>query len=118
MLAVPLQTMSKLMRAESVETPVKAAPGWPMGIVLILAVLILLLVWGWSLGSDARILARMAPTDRARLFQLTRSKAEALCAAPDLEDRCRAEIDLLSKFPECGAGCQGFVASHRSRASR
>jgi hypothetical protein len=109
---------AKLMRAASLDAPEKTAIGWPAGIVLILSALILLFVWGWSLGSDARILARMAPSERARLFQLTRNKAEVLCVTPDLEDGCRAEVDLLSKFPECGADCQGFVASHRPRASR
>jgi hypothetical protein len=41
-----------------------------------------------------------------------------VCAAPDLENRCQAEIDLLSKFPECGAECRAFVAVHRPPASR
>lgn len=109
---------AKPLRADSLDTPVKTALGWPAGIVLMLAGLILLLVWVWSLGSDARILARMAPTERARLFELSRNKAEALCAAPGLEDQCRAEIDLLSKFPECGADCRMFVAAHKPPASR
>jgi hypothetical protein len=109
---------AKLMRTASLEPPLRPAIGWPVGMVLILSVLIVLFVWGWSLNSDARILGRMAPSQRARLFQLTRSKAEAVCAAPDLEDRCQAEIDLLSKFPECGAECRAFVAVHRPPASR
>ena len=108
----------KLMRAASLDAPVKTAIGWPAGIVLVLASLIFLFVWGWSLNSDARILARMAPSERTRLFQVTRSKAEAVCAAPGLEDQCRAEIDLLSKFPECAADCRAFVAAHEPPASR
>jgi hypothetical protein len=114
-----LRQMSlKLMRAERLDAPTKPALGWPAGIVLILAVLILLFVWGWSLNADARILSRMAHPERARLFQLTRGKAEALCAAPGFEDQCQAEINLLAKFPECDAGCRAFVAAHRSAASR
>ena len=110
---------AKLLRAASLDdAPVKTTLGWPAGIVLILAVLIALFVWGWSLNSDARILGRMAPSERARLFQLTRSKAEAVCAAPGLEEQCRAETDLLSKFPECGTECRAFVAAHRPPASR
>jgi len=108
----------KLMRATSLDPPLRSAIGWPAGLVLILSVLILLFVWGWSLNSDARILGRMAPSERARLFQLTRSKAEVVCAAPDLEERCQAEIDLLSKFPECGAECRAFISVHRPPASR
>jgi hypothetical protein len=110
---------AKLLRAASLDdAPVKTALGWPAGIVMVLAAITLLFVWGWSLNSDARILARMAPSERARLYQLTRSKAEAVCAAPGLEDQCKAEIDLLSKFPDCGTDCRAFVAAHKPPASR
>jgi hypothetical protein len=118
MLVDPVEKMSKPMRAASLDAPVKPAPGWPAGIVLILAVLMVLLVWGWSLGSDARTLARISPSERGRLFQLTRDKAGALCTARGLEEQCQAEIDLLSKFPECSTECRAFVAAHRSAASR
>jgi hypothetical protein len=108
----------KLMRAGALDAPVRTTLGWPAGIVVILAVLITLFVWGWSLNSDTRILARMAPSERARLFQLTRSKAEAVCAAPGLEDQCAAEINLMAKFPECSTECRAFVAVHKPPASR
>src|SRR5215468_2793279 len=53
---VPRASMPlKLMRAGALDAPEKTAIGWPAGIVLILAVLILLFVWGWSLGADGRI---------------------------------------------------------------
>jgi hypothetical protein len=110
---------AKLLRVASLEdAPVKTAIGWPAGIVLIVTVLILLFVWAWSLGSDGRSLARMAPSERARLFQLTRNKAEAVCAAPGLEDQCRAEVNLMAKFPECTDECRAFVAAHKPPASR
>ena len=118
MLAGPVETMSKLTRAESLDPPERTVIGWPAGIVLILSVLILLFVWAWSLGSDRRILARMAPSERGRLFQLTRNKAEAVCAAAGLEDQCRAETDLMAKFPECTDECRAFVAAHKAPASR
>lgn len=85
---------------------------------MVLVLLALVFFWGWSRGYDARVLAHMPRAEREKLFQLTRGKAEALCGDPDLEERCRSEVDLLSKFPECGAECQEFVARHRPRASR
>jgi len=91
---------------------------WPAGLALLVALAIALFVWGWIRGSDARVLARLPADERARLFQLTRNKAEAVCASPGLEERCRAEVELLSEFPECSADCRAFVARHRPRASR
>ena len=91
---------------------------WPAGLVLLVAMAALLLVWGWSRGSDARILARLPADERARLFQLTRDKARVLCADQALEDRCRDEVDLLSKFPECDTECRSFVARNHPPASR
>jgi hypothetical protein len=108
---------AKLIRDPSLEAWRRTSLGWPAGVAL-LVVVILLAFWGWTAGSDARVLGRMPPAERARLFQLTRDDAEVLCATPDLEDRCRAQVDLLSKFPECGTECQAFVARHRPRAAR
>ena len=118
----PDARLSANMAVKSIRDPSLAAwrrttLGWPAGVALLVAV-VLLVLWGWSIGSDARVLGRMPPAERARLFQLTREHAEAVCATPDLEDRCRAQIDLLSKFPECGTECQAFVARHRPRATR
>jgi hypothetical protein len=93
-------------------------PSWPAGVALLAALVIALLVWGWTRGSDARVLAGLPAAERARLFQLTWSKAEALCAEPGLEEQCRAEAALLSEFPECGADCRTFVARHKPRGSR
>jgi hypothetical protein len=91
---------------------------WPAGLALLVAMAIALFVWGWIRGSDARVLARLPADERARLFQLTRNKAEALCAEPGLEDQCRAEVDLLAEFPECSAECRTFVTRHKPRGSR
>jgi hypothetical protein len=91
---------------------------WPAGLALLIAMAIALFVWGWVRGSDARVIARLPAEERARLFELTRSKAEAVCAEPRLEDQCRAEVELLSEFPECSGDCRAFVARHRPRASR
>ena len=92
--------------------------GWALGLGLLVAVAIALFVWGWTRGSDARVLARLPVEERARLFQLTRNKADALCAEPRLEERCRAEVELLSAFPECTGECREFVAHHKPRGSR
>jgi len=108
----------KMLRLASVETSRRLTIGWPLGMGLLLALALVLLVWGWVRGSDARVIAGLPADDRARLFQLTRSKAEAVCAEPGLEDRCRSEVELLSEFPECGADCQAFIARHRPRGSR
>jgi hypothetical protein len=108
----------KLLRLSSLDAPRRMTVGWPVGLALLVAMAIALFIWGWIRGSDARVLARLPAGERARLFQLTRSKAEALCAEPDLEDRCRAEVELLLEFPECGNDCQAFVARHRPRGSR
>ena len=91
---------------------------WPMGMALLAAIAIALLAWGWIRNSDARVIARLPADERAHLFQLTRDKAEAVCAEPGLEDRCRAEVELLSEFPECSADCQAFVTRQRPRGSR
>ena len=107
----------KLMRAQ-LDAPMRTEVAWPAVIVLVFAGLIALFGWGWTRGYDARVLAHMPRTERETLFHLTRSKAEALCGNLELEDRCRAEVELLSKFPECGLECQEFVARHRPRASR
>jgi hypothetical protein len=109
---------AKLLRVASAETPRQTAPAWPVGIAVLAVLAVLLLLWAWSESSDARVIARMAPADRATLFQVTRNKAEVVCGNPELEEQCHAEIDLLSKFPECGAECRDFVAVHRPHGSR
>jgi hypothetical protein len=81
-------------------------------------VAIVVLAWGWTRGSDARTLARLPADERARLFQVTRAKAEAFCANRQLEDRCRAEVELLAEFPECDGACRALVARHDPRGSR
>jgi len=91
---------------------------WPLGLAVLVATVFALFFWGWTRGSDARVLAGLPTAERARLFQLTRSKAEALCTEHGLEEQCRAEVDLLSQFPECGADCQTFVARYKPRGSR
>jgi hypothetical protein len=91
---------------------------WPVGLALLVAMVFALFFWGWARGSDARVLAGLPTAERARLFQLTRNKAEALCTAPGLEEQCQAEVELLSQFPECGADCQTFVARYKPRGSR
>jgi hypothetical protein len=108
----------KLIRLPSLEAQSRIAAGWPVGLAVLLGLLIALYVWGWVRGSDARVLAGLPADERARLFQLTWSKAEAVCAEPGLEDRCRAEVELLSEFPECSTDCQAFVSRHRPRGSR
>lgn len=108
----------KLIRVTSLDAQTRTVIGWPAGLALVLAAALALFVWGWTRGSDARVLARLPLDERARLYRLTRNEAEALCAAPELEERCVAEVDLLSQFPECDAGCRAFVARHRGRASR
>jgi hypothetical protein len=108
----------KLLRLSSLDAPRRMTVGWPVGLALLVAMVIALFVWGWIRGSDARVLARLPADERGRLFQLTRNKAEALCAEPALEDRCRAEVELLAEFPECTADCRAFVAQHRPRSSR
>jgi len=109
---------AKLIRLAPPDASRRVTIGWPAGLALLVAMAIGLFVWGWLRGSDARVIARLPAEERARLFQLTRSKAEAVCEEPRLEDRCRAEVELLSEFPECSADCRAFVARHRPRASR
>ncbi len=89
-----------------------------MRVALLLAVLVLVFVWGWERNSDARAIARMNPADRAKLFGVTRTEAVALCADPELLERCQAQVELLSHFPECDPECQLFVARHRPRGVR
>ena len=109
---------AKLIRLAPPDASRPVTISWAAGLALLVAMAIALFVWGWIRGSDARVLARLPAEERARLFQLTRNKAEAVCASPDLENQCRAEVELLSEFPECGADCHAFVVQHRPRASR
>ena len=113
-----MQMPLKPLRDASEDASARPSRGWRAGLVLVVAFVAVLLFWGWSRGSDARTLARMPAAERARLFRLTRDKADALCADRDLEDRCREEVELLSKFPECDAECRTFVARNLPSASR
>ena len=108
----------KLLRLAPLDASRRMTASWPVGVAVLIVAVFALFFWGWTRGSDARVLARLPTAERARLFQLTRNKAEALCAQPNLEEQCRAEVELLSEFPECGADCRTFVARHRPRASR
>jgi len=112
------QMAPKLIRLAPLDAPRRVTVSWPAGLALVVAIAFALFFWGWTRGSDARVIARLPAEERARLFRLTRSKAEAVCAEPGLEDRCREEVELLSEFPECSADCRAFVARHRPRASR
>src|SRR5262249_15805309 len=112
------QVNLKLLPLAPVEASRRVIVGWPVGMAILVALVTALFVWGWIRGSDARVLARLPADERARLFQLTWSKAEAVCAEPGLEDRCHGEVELLSEFPECGVDCQAFIARHRPRGSR
>jgi len=47
-----------------------------------------------------------------------RTSGQAFCADRQLEDRCRAEVELLAEFPECDAVCRSFVARNHPRGSR
>jgi hypothetical protein len=114
----PTKMPLKLIRRTSSDVRRATPLGWPAGLALLVAMAALLLFWSWSRGSDARSLARMPAVERARLFQLTRDKAQVLCADRNLEDRCREEVDLLSKFPECDAEWLRFVARTHPPASR
>ncbi|HVP61384.1 MAG TPA: hypothetical protein VMT11_12530 [Myxococcaceae bacterium] len=89
-----------------------------MRLVLLLAVLVLVFVWGWERNSDARAIARMNPAERAKLYAATRAEAIGLCSDPELLERCRAQVELLSHFPECDGECQTFVARYRPRGVR
>jgi len=109
---------AKLIRLAPPDASRRVMISWAARLALLVAMALALIVWGWIRGSDARVLARLPADERARLFQLTRSKAEAFCASPELEDQCRAEVELLSEFPDCSADCRAFVAQHRPRASR
>jgi hypothetical protein len=91
---------------------------WPVLVSLLAAVALILFSWGWTRGTDARVLAHLPADERARLFQVTRAKAEAFCEDRQLEDRCRAEVELLAEFPECDAGCRSFLARNHPRGSR
>ena len=101
---------------DSMQLGRRSALGW-RALLALLLLLVVFALW-WTFSSDARVLERMAPAERAKLFQLTRSKAEAVCAEPGLEDRCREEVELLSEFPECSGDCRTFVARHKPRGSR
>jgi hypothetical protein len=108
----------KLSRVASPERSRRTLVAWPAGVGLLATAALILFSWGWTRGTDARVLAHLPVDERARLFQVTRAKAEAFCADAQLVDRCRAEVDLLAEFPECDAGCRSFVARNHPRGSR
>jgi len=87
-------------------------------IAILVAIILLLAVWGWLRNADSRALASMDPDLRGELFRRTRAATEAICARPELEDECRDRLEFLDRFPECDASCRALVAKHRHHPVR
>jgi hypothetical protein len=91
---------------------------WSARIAIALAVIVLLVTWGWLRNADSRALASMDPDLRGELFRRSRADAEAICARPELEEECRARLEFLERFPECDASCRTLFETHRHRPAR
>ncbi|MFL5347785.1 MAG: hypothetical protein ACJ8AT_23600 [Hyalangium sp.] len=87
--------------------------------ILLVALLLVLITWGAL--SERRAVERMAPQERALLFQQTWKGFELLCqgqADPGLVSRCGDQARFLKEFPECQEDCRQQVDSFSNRASR
>ena len=91
---------------------------WSARLAIALAVIALLVVWGWLRNADSRALASMDPDLRGELFRRSRADAEAICTRAELEDECRTRLEFLERFPECDTSCRTLVAQHRHRPAR
>ncbi len=87
--------------------------------ILLVALLVALITWGTV--SERRAVERMAPQERALLFQQTWKSFELLCQGQTdsgLASRCSEQARFLKEFPECQEDCHRQIDSFNSRASR
>lgn len=97
---------------------------WPWQRILligILLVVLLLVLITWGTMSERRAVERMAPQERALLFQQTWKEFELLCegkADSGLSSRCGDQARFLKEFPECQEDCRRQIDSFNKGASR
>jgi hypothetical protein len=90
------------------------AAGWMLLIVVIAA-------HGWV--QNTRSIRRLAPAERARMYESSFREAEAACTTPDaragtLHDHCLGQAELLTLFPECDGRCQRLAQAILPHARR
>ncbi len=97
--------------------PPRKRPGdlaWRIGAVLVVALLGAILLW--SMGAEKRAIVRMDPVQRRAVYENAFGELKRLCGSGPrddaLEDRCRAQIQFVLKFPECDAACQEIAREH------
>ena len=93
---------------------------WLVGVTAFVCGLLVVLLWIWRSPSEPGALRRMAPDDRARLYQETYAATRTLCDAArnddGLRDRCASWAEFLLDFPECDDACREFAIPHAPRA--
>jgi len=93
---------------------------WLVGIVAFVAGVSFVVFWIWRRPAESAALQRMAPDDRALLFQRTYDATRTLCDAARTDDalheRCASWAEFLLDFPECDAACREFATSQAPRA--
>ncbi len=99
------------------QAPPRKRPGdlaWRIGAILVVALLGAVLLW--SMGAEKRAIARMDPAERRAVYENAYGELKRLCGSGPrddaLEDRCRAQIQFVLKFPECDAACQEIARAH------
>ena len=93
---------------------------WLVGIAAFVAGVSIAIFWIWRQPAEPAALRRMAPDDRATLFQRTYDATRTLCDAARTDDalheRCASWAEFLLDFPECDDACREFATSQAPRA--
>ena len=80
------------------------------------------LVWHWFTTAEERSLRTLKPGERGQVYQRSLQNFTTLCSdpTPDVsrEDRCREQVDFLSRFPECDDACRTLLNDFRRRTGR
>lgn len=79
-------------------------------------------VWGeYRAWQQERAIRAIPAVERRTIYQRALADHRALCAPfvhPALRERCSADADFLSRFPECDGDCKTLVAAQHARPAR
>jgi hypothetical protein len=73
--------------------------------------------WWWSSAGEGREIRALPPAQRQGLYQRTMENMKAICdPAPgrSMREFCRAQAELVLKFPECDEECHRTARRHLS----
>lgn len=98
----------------------RALMPWFAGILTVALLSAVTIAWQ---RRDERALRDLPEAERRALYERTLQTLRGPCAPPEapegaLLDHCRHEADLLRRFPECDATCDGLAARFLEQPSR